>query len=438
MKSTTDVEIVPCIDSPLYAPVYLAIIGLAKRCAAQVPERSSALPLSIGSQSFNLQYGPSAGGDVQVLTHLDSDEKSTLRIGICDPITVIERNYEETRSLRRLTCIPKYQIMGVFINKIALSLVTKKRRLPQARDKSGKPRTGLALEEYERLMAVHQIINQLKDDSLNVPGVFNRCDPHSRVKYSFWSKGRTTQYLVKHFLEIQTQERTEEGGGERRQEPSFIHPDQVLNELLTSHKDVAITHDPWTITSTAVANQFQFLCRECFPSIEFPFSCIVIPKAGRSPEYDTLLRHFMAALLEGLIVVTRHSGYAVKLLTDWAPFFRNYGLAHPDKVGSIISGAINHLLKIGCFAGNLIPQSTAWEYALAMDPDGWQARVAEMKEITGAETAWTDIAWEIVHKSLDWQFVEELPTDDDYLAGVRRYFLRAFKGPEPNAIAANR
>jgi hypothetical protein len=411
------VEIVPCVDSLLYAPVYLAIIGLAHRYhVVKPPLGTDCLVLPIGEKDYptlKITYGTAAGGDSEVLTRLranEASEKDTskqLFVGICDPITVVQANYAKSGTSEHWR--PDFRILGVFIDRIALSLVTRKERVPgQAPD-------------YKRAEALHEIVRQLTDDSLNSKGLLKTIDEGGRVVYDFWSRGRTTEYLAEHYLEISS--KTAPQG---KKNGSDLSEFQRLTGLLSGTADVAITHSPWSIKLTEQARELEFLSRECFPSIQFPFSGIVIAEKA-DVVFETFLQQFISALFESLVFVTRHSEGALELLTAWAPFFRSYGLRHPAKVPPIASCALNHFLKIGCFSENLVPSWEAWEYALAMDIEWWKAKAEKRKQDTGKEALWSDLAWEVVNRSLDCRFVEKLPVGDDYLEGLHLRFMKFAK-----------
>src|SRR5207248_1867137 len=151
---------------------------------------------------------------------------------------------------------------------------------------------------------------------------------------------------------------------------------------------------PWLV-ETEQRNELELFCRECFPSIQFPFSGLVT-RVEVSTKYKDTINRILNSLYVATTLIYRCPEVAVRLLDQFWYCFRNYGIRDEIQVKPIASRAIHYLLKADCYSETLWPEPSAWEYALSLDDD-WTGR----KE---AGQLWRTLAWEVLSKTLATRF----------------------------------
>src|SRR5258706_175228 len=244
-----EIRVVPCIDSLLYAPIHLAIIALSRRGTVRSLTRTQIEILNIPDKAADVQrslsvdYKSAANGDEATLKDVVADAtQKSVTIGICDPLTVLDQNFHQ-RALNPANWKPSHHIIGVLIDRISLALLARK------------PRT-TSRKANDR--ALRNILEQFRRDGLNVPRVI--AENAKSIVCDYWSPGNTTKFLAKRYLHLPepSSPQTIGGGGK----------DINVDRLKHKEADIAITHAPWEIEPS---DYFDVFCRECFPSIQFPF-----------------------------------------------------------------------------------------------------------------------------------------------------------------------
>jgi hypothetical protein len=383
---TLTLEIIPCIDSLLYAPIYLAVASLCSR--NKVIDRSmtadeSKVQLSVGSsmpglKTIEICYKRAANGDKNVISHVtyDQDQPGTLRIGLCDPLSVLNENCALNKDDRESWTSP-HRIHAVFIDKINLSLCVRR------------PRETPDEHNRERERQLSRIISELNAQEINYPGRFARDEVGRPTVCQFWDHGETTKFIVEHFLKFVG------GGYVFRPAPK---PDHDLTPLAQGEVDLAITHAPWALDLATHRADVHVFTRECFPGIQFPFSCVLTPELPATSEigpFHVLLTELLQAVRAAILLLHYNPIAAKTILLRYVQFFRNYGLGDGGLAEASTTRAVHHFSVAGCFSSDLIPDWTSWLQAFWMDKD-WSARVRD------------GTAWKALEASLNSDVSEQL------------------------------
>ncbi len=358
-----NLNIVPCIDSLLYAPIYLAIIAMCRRgnLQGQVTNPNSQILINNYGENKNnarikidkliITYEDKASGDLNTVKRLINKDPESIVIGICDPKTVVESNL----SNRQKSLKDKHHIISVFIDKISLSLLT---RIPK--DNYTGINNGKDLESRDR--ALNNIINKLKSDGINSINVLRE---NSRIiKYEYWSDGNTTKFLANHYLHLENS--TNYSGIAEYNENSESNFD-LLRLIKKFELDIIVSHAPWEFDAKQ-KDELKIFSRECFPSIQYPFSCIATPYlSGDNIYFNSILSDFIEYIYLSIMLINREPHLAITLLFLYKNKFRNYGINDDAVVCERISSAINHFLITGCYSNGFWPEWAAWQYAIGLD-----------------------------------------------------------------------
>jgi|GEM_PF-5284337 len=364
-------EIIPCIDSLLYAPIHIAIASLVDRSETRAVETESGEVTLKGCLDdfdvIKIRYAPAENGDKKVIARvrIDHNEPNTLRIGLCDPLSVVSANYDQLETSGESvddwrSTLVQYQIHAVFIDKISLSLFA---RIPGTRpQKNGQER-----DEHLR-----RIINALDEEEINYPERFRNEIAKYPTICEFWGGGETTRFIVHHFLKL---------SGTEYRFNEMPKPDFDLGSLTRGQVDLAVTHAPWSLNWKKHTKKIRLFTRECFPSIQFPFSCVVAPemsslKDERRNLHLKLLTAFLREVRIAILLIHDDPKAAKKALNQSMAFFRYYGLGDEGYTEATITRALNHFMVMGCFSSDLNPDWTCWLQAFLMDRT-WSERIGD-------------------------------------------------------------
>lgn len=311
-------------------------------------------PEANGAARITIRYDPATNGDKKVIEKVtyNATDPNTFRIGLCDPLSVVTENYQRKEDAKLLA----HEIRAVFIDRISLSLFA---RVPKNDRKGGTP--------GERDRHLNRIIKTLEKDEINYPGRFTRDGATDPTVCSFWGAGETTRFIVDHFLRL--------SGAKYMYEP-MPDPDFELTVLRRGDADLGITHAPWSIEENVRSRNVRLFTRECFPCIQFPFSCIVgsvVPKDKRGI-LDDVLQKLLFEVRAAILLIHDTPWNAITILQHNKEFFRYYGLKDAGYADRTITRALNHFLVTGCFSSDLNPDWTSWLHAFLMDKK-WKDRV---------------------------------------------------------------
>jgi hypothetical protein len=331
-----ELHILPCADTLLYLPVYLALDALRENPRYAFVKRDETADGCIWEyRDLRILLHAASGGDdlaVKSLIKCQSENPESSCVAIADPLIALHAHAGE--GLR---------VVATFINRIALSSVFKEPHKGKKAYWGHLSRLRDAIHEKGRLLGPE----------------FKEFDPY--LKVAFCEQGETNKSLLRHFLGVSKSAAKVEGFGQAE-----------FEVVVNGHSDVSFTAAPWLKEGGVDLfnlGKDKLHTESWLPSIPYPFSSIITTKESWDTEREcqwrgpigTLVRHMLIAAA----LLARYRDKIGFALYRQAGEFRNFGLPAKSEAKShhIILAAVRHLVERDYLAEDLSNAWVAWDFA---------------------------------------------------------------------------
>jgi len=352
------VNIYPCVDSLLYAPIYMAIESYAHRGhRALRPEESpdgKYTEWNFVNDGYHIRLHRPAGGDVlnydRLKKHTNSEDEVHVAIG--DPAEALRRDAEfGNPSNPELT--RSYRVLGNFVNRIALWGICRKNII-----------SGDATRSQLSQRQLNQVI---KDGQSGMAPLYVRQGSFDKLRLGYSNLGTTTAAVMNLFASA--------GFSEPDEPPKNMGVDEIMG-IINNHYDLTFSYAPWLARALLAEKQIdeEYAIVPWFQAVPYPFSAITIfANDIEETKAFHLLVEFVQHVTVGLAFLYRYKKSAKALLKQNMLTHSYYGLNESvsDEIREdMIREAFSRLVLTDAYCESLESTWVAWDLAIEAATNG--------------------------------------------------------------------